>query len=107
MNEKMNEQGEEKYLAVDFSINLEIGSRNRDDIYRESLKEQFKKIQRKLKLYGKEEIELSINSIPFITKEVNLFVIKSPTKNISNSSGIIDERAIVFSGLIYILQIAL
>ncbi|WP_338986679.1 hypothetical protein HUW75_02415 [Fusobacterium polymorphum] len=57
MNEKMNEQGEEKYLAVDFSINLEIGSRNRDDIYRESLKEQFKKIQRKLKLYGKEEIE--------------------------------------------------
>ena len=57
MNEKMNEQGEEKYLAVDFSINLEIGSINRDDIYRESLKEQFKKIQRKLKLYGKEEIE--------------------------------------------------
>lgn len=57
MNEKMNEQGEEKYLAVDFSINLEIGSRNKDDIYRESLKEQFKKIQRKLKLYGKEEIE--------------------------------------------------
>ena len=57
MNEKMNEQGEEKYLAVDFSINLEMGSRNRDDIYRESLKEQFKKIQRKLKLYGKEEIE--------------------------------------------------
>lgn len=57
MNEKMNEQEEEKYLAVDFSINLEIGSRNRDDIYRESLKEQFKKIQRKLKLYGKEEIK--------------------------------------------------
>lgn len=57
MNEKMNEQGEEKYLAVDFSINLEIGSINRDDIYRESLKEQFKKIQRKLKFYGKEEIE--------------------------------------------------
>ena len=57
MNEKMNEQGEEKYLAVDFSINLEIGSINRDDIYIESLKEQFKKIQRKLKLYGKEEIE--------------------------------------------------
>ena len=59
MNEKMNEQEEEKYLAVDFSINLEIGSRNRDDIYRESLKEQFKKIQRKLKLYGKEEIEFA------------------------------------------------
>ena len=53
------------------------------------------------------EIELSINSIPFTTNEVDPFVKKSPTKNISSSFGIIDERAIVFSGLIYILEIAL
>lgn len=57
MNEKMNEQEEEKYLAVDFSENLEIGSGNKDDIYRESLKDQFVKIQKKLRLYGKEGVE--------------------------------------------------
>lgn len=82
MNEKMNEQGEEKYLAVDFSINLEIGSRNRDDIYRESLKEQFKKIQRKLKLYGKEEIEFEEFVRLCFPKIKATYYVSAPTFNL-------------------------
>ena len=120
MNEKMNEQGEEKYLAVDFSINLEIGSRNRDDIYRESLKEQFKKIQRKLKLYGKEEIEfeefvrlcfpkikvtyyVSAPSFRVVTTEYNGYkaicnMYIRPEKTIALSSIIPEELDIFFVG---------
>ena len=120
MNEKMNEQGEEKYLAVDFSINLEIGSINRDDIYRESLKEQFKKIQRKLKFYGKEEIEfeefvrlcfpkikatyyVSAPSFRVVTTEYNGYKAISnmyirPEKTIALSSIIPKELDIFFVG---------
>ena len=120
MNEKMNEQGEEKYLAVDFSINLEIGSINRDDIYRESLKEQFKKIQRKLKFYGKEEIEfeefvrlcfpkikatyyVSATSFRVVTTEYNGYKAISnmyirPEKTIALSSIIPKELDIFFVG---------
>jgi len=114
------EQGEEKYLAVDFSINLEIGSINRDDIYRESLKEQFKKIQRKLKFYGKEEIEfeefvrlcfpkikatyyVSAPSFRVVTTEYNGYKAISnmyirPEKTIALSSIIPKELDIFFVG---------
>lgn len=120
MNEKMNEQEEEKYLTVDFSINLEIGSINRDDIYRESLKEQFKKIQRKLKFYGKEEIEfeefvrlcfpkikatyyVSAPSFRVVTTEYNGYKAISnmyirPEKTIALSSIIPKELDIFFVG---------
>ena len=120
MNEKMNGQEEEKYLTVDFSINLEIGSINRDDIYRESLKEQFKKIQRKLKLYGKEEIEfeefvrlcfpkikatyyVSAPSFRVVTTEYNGYKAISnmyirPEKTIALSSIIPKELDIFFVG---------
>lgn len=50
---------ERKYLYIDFSKNLEIGSTNKDDVYKESLKEQFNKIQRRLKIYGKEEVNFN------------------------------------------------
>ena len=39
---------EDLYIYLDFTENLEIGSRNRKDIYKESLGRQFEKIQKKL-----------------------------------------------------------
>lgn len=45
-----------EYLYIDFTENLKVGSKNRNDVYLESIEEQFGKLQRKLALYGKNEI---------------------------------------------------
>lgn len=45
-----------EYLYLDFTQNLKSGSRNWNDVYQESLEEQFEKIQRKLALYGKNDM---------------------------------------------------
>ena len=46
-----------KYLYLDFTQNLKSGSsRNRNDVYQESITDQFEKIKRKLSLYGRNDI---------------------------------------------------
>ena len=42
-----------KYLYIDFTQNLNIGSKNRNDVYSEPLTEQFAKLRRRLSLRGK------------------------------------------------------
>lgn len=41
-----------KYIYLDFTKNLSEGTKNKRDIYSESLEEQYEKIKRKLNLYG-------------------------------------------------------
>ena len=54
------------YIYLDFTQNLKFGSfRNRNDVYQESIEDQFEKMQRKLSLYGK-------NGITDLRKFVNL-----------------------------------
>lgn len=46
-----------KYIYLDFTQNMKSGSyRNRNDVYQESIEDQFEKIKRKLALYGKNDI---------------------------------------------------
>lgn len=45
-----------EYIYLDFTQNLKFGSRNRSDVYQESIEDQFEKVQRKLALYGKSGI---------------------------------------------------
>ena len=55
-----------KFIYLDFAQNLQSSSfRNRNDVYKESIEDQFEKIKRKLALYG-------INSVIDLRKFVNL-----------------------------------
>lgn len=46
-----------EYIYLDFTQNMKSGSyRNRNDVYQESIEEQFKKIRRKLAMYGKNDV---------------------------------------------------
>ena len=46
-----------EYIYLDFTQNMKFGSyRNRNDVYQESIEDQFEKIKRKLALYGKNDI---------------------------------------------------
>lgn len=46
-----------EYIYLDFTQNLKSGSyRNRNDVYQESIEDQFEKIKRKLSLYGRNDI---------------------------------------------------
>ena len=54
--EKSNSRQTE-YIYLDFTQNMKSGSnRNRNDVYQESIEDQFEKVQRKLSLYGKNDI---------------------------------------------------
>lgn len=54
--EKSNSKQTE-YIYLDFTQNLKSGStRNRNDVYQESIEEQFEKVKHKLSLYGKNNI---------------------------------------------------
>lgn len=54
--EKSNSRQTE-YIYLDFTQNMKSGSyRNRNDVYQESIEVQFEKVQRKLSLYGKNDI---------------------------------------------------
>lgn len=47
-----------EYIYLDFTQNMKSGSyRNRNDVYQESIEDQFEKVQRKLSLYGKNDIK--------------------------------------------------
>lgn len=55
--EQKSNSRQTEYLYIDFTQNLKSGSyRNRNDVYQESIEDQFEKIQRKLSLYGKNDI---------------------------------------------------
>lgn len=58
-----NNYGGLKYIYIDFTKNLTVGSKNKRDAYSESIEEQFEKIKRKLNIYG-------INSI----SDLNTFI---------------------------------
>ena len=46
-----------EYIYIDFTQNLKSGSyRNRNDVYQESIEDQFEKIKRKLLLYGRNDV---------------------------------------------------
>ncbi len=54
--EQKSHKSEMDYIYLDFTQNLTSGSRNRNDIYQESIEEQFEKIRMKLMLYGRNDI---------------------------------------------------
>lgn len=46
-----------EFIYIDFTQNLKSGSyRNRNDVYQESIEDQFEKVKRKLALYGKNDV---------------------------------------------------
>ncbi|WP_455099568.1 AAA domain-containing protein [Peptostreptococcus stomatis] len=46
-----------EFIYIDFTQNLKSGSfRNRNDVYQESIEDQFEKVKRKLALYGKNDM---------------------------------------------------
>lgn len=54
--DKQSQKSGIEYLYIDFTQYLKSGSKNRYDVYLEPIEEQFYKIQRKLSLYGKNDI---------------------------------------------------
>lgn len=54
--EQKNSSRQTEYLYLDFTQNLKSGSRNWNDVYQESIEDQFEKVRRKLSLYGKNDI---------------------------------------------------
>lgn len=54
--EQKNSSRQTEYIYLDFTQNLKSGSRNWNDVYQESIEDQFEKVQRKLALYGKNDV---------------------------------------------------
>lgn len=54
--EEKNNSRVTEYIYLDFTQNLSSGSRNWNDVYQESIEEQFEKIKRRLSLYGKNDV---------------------------------------------------
>lgn len=55
--EAKSNSNQTEYIYLDFTQNMKSGSfRNRNDVYQESIEDQFEKIKRKLALYGRNDI---------------------------------------------------
>lgn len=54
--EQKNNSSQTEYIYLDFTQNLKSGSRNWNDVYQESIEEQFEKVQRKLAMYEKKYV---------------------------------------------------
>lgn len=50
---RKNKSDVTEYIYIDFTQNLKSGSRNKYDVYQESIEEQFEKLKRKIELRGK------------------------------------------------------